>query len=520
MRFLERLLLPLLGILLVLLCWNPLGVGSDFWAHAAVGRWIFEHRAVPRAALFIWTFNGPWLAHSWLSELACYGLMRLGGDWGGPVLAVAFTALIGLIIFAVALWPILRSQRRLPLLVAGSAFLAILCCSNRFVPRPEIFTTLFTVCLYSALANLRHADEQTRARRGRSLLIALPLLFALWTNLHGAVLYGIVVLWLAAICDWLQYRDTLARQLLVSAALSTGAILINPYGAKYILIYTPLTRHSFYYIGEWLPFWVNPRLDLKVPAYELALVVTAFSAWKSNAQKRWGSLAWLLLAAASFIQARRNMDLLAMTSLTIIAREYPSLALRWASRFAPHAKTVRIGRAAGVIGAGALAGNLVWMTIVLLYLQSGAAFVKATRQALPTRQATFVAGLASPQLHALNLYNSAAYLEWRLDGSVPLYIDGLNAYPDSVYRTWREMWEASPEGVAALQRSGINCIMADHIAPNTYMPNLINTLATNPDWVMIYNGSDGSVLVRRELLMKPSNRHTALGRLTPRRTAS
>ncbi len=166
MRFLERLLLPLLGILLVLLCWNPLGVGSDFWAHAAVGRWIFEHRAVPRAALFIWTFNGPWLAHSWLSELACYGLMRLGGDWGGPVLAVAFTALIGLIIFAVALWPILRSQRRLPLLVAGSAFLAILCCSNRFVPRPEIFTTLFTVCLYSALASLRHADEQTRARRG------------------------------------------------------------------------------------------------------------------------------------------------------------------------------------------------------------------------------------------------------------------------------------------------------------------------------------------------------------------
>ena len=525
MRLLERFLLPLLGIVLVLLCWQPLEVGSDFWAHAAVGRWIVQHHAVPRGALFIWTYSGPWLAHSWLSELACYGLMRLGGEWGGPVLAVALTALIGLIIFAVALWPVLSSQRRLPLMVGASAFLAIMCCSNRFVPRPEIFTTLFTVCLYSVLAGWRSVDETIRAQRGRSLLIALPLLFALWTNLHGAVLYGIVVLWLAAICDQIQYRDLLARQLLFAATLSTCAILINPYGAKYLLIYTPVARHSFYYIGEWLPFWVKPRLDLKVPFYELILVMAALASWLSSTQKRWSSLAWLLLATVSFVQARRNMDLLAITSLAIIAREYSAMAARWMARFAPSGDTSPPWRAARAIGAIALLGNLTWMASVLLYCQSGGSFINATRQALPTRQADVVQTLASPRLHALNLYNSAAYLEWRLANSVPLYIDGLNAYPDCVYRTWRQMWEASPNGVAALQRSGINCVMAGHIAPNTYMPNLINSLATDPDWVMIYNGSDGSVLVRRELLapagspiaiIKPSSRRTAILTMKPR----
>ena len=398
MRFLERFLIPLLGILLVLLCWQPLVVGSDFWAHAAVGRWIVQHHAVPRGALFIWSYSGPWLAHSWLSEIACYGLMRFGGDYGGPVLAVALTALVGLIIFAVALWPVLNSLRRLPLLVGASAFLAILCCSNRFVPRPEIFSTLFTVCLYNALTALRTADERASTRRGKLLFIALPLLFALWTNLHGAVLYGLAVLWLAAVCDRIQYKDRLARQLLTAAALSTCAILINPYGAKYLLIYTPLARHSFYYIGEWLPFWVKPRLDFKVPLYELVLLAAAFTGWLSNAQKRWSGLAWLMLAAVSFVQARRNMDLLAITSLAIIAREYPSLALQWATRFAPQGEPTRAWRAAGIVGAGALAVNLVWMTGVLLYLQSGGAFVSATRQALPTHQAAVVESLASPRL--------------------------------------------------------------------------------------------------------------------------
>src|SRR5947209_6444234 len=79
-------------VMLLALCfmatWYPLDNGNDFWAHAAIGRWIVTHGSVPHHALFLWTSQQPWIAHSWLSEVCMYAVTRVGGDGVGAVLAL------------------------------------------------------------------------------------------------------------------------------------------------------------------------------------------------------------------------------------------------------------------------------------------------------------------------------------------------------------------------------------------------------------------------------------------------
>src|SRR5947207_1388437 len=58
----------------ILQAWCPLPGSDDFWAHAAVGRWIWQNGQVPDHSLFLWTASEPWVAHSWLGELALYHL--------------------------------------------------------------------------------------------------------------------------------------------------------------------------------------------------------------------------------------------------------------------------------------------------------------------------------------------------------------------------------------------------------------------------------------------------------------
>src|SRR5947209_1225012 len=66
-----------LGVLLV---WRPLSGFEDFWAHAAVGRWCWQARAVPHQTLFLWTADEEWVYHHWLCQLVFYGLTEVAGE--------------------------------------------------------------------------------------------------------------------------------------------------------------------------------------------------------------------------------------------------------------------------------------------------------------------------------------------------------------------------------------------------------------------------------------------------------
>ncbi|HEX3160821.1 MAG TPA: hypothetical protein VHQ45_20035, partial [Gemmatimonadaceae bacterium] len=93
----------LFAVVAALLLVNGSGLLNDpdsHW-HVAVGRLIWETRAVPWTDPFSHTFAGaPWIAKEWLAQLLLYGAHALGGWWGVVVLtattaAASFALLFG-----------------------------------------------------------------------------------------------------------------------------------------------------------------------------------------------------------------------------------------------------------------------------------------------------------------------------------------------------------------------------------------------------------------------------------------
>src|SRR4051812_3967576 len=122
----------LLAVLGAVLAWRLIPGTDDLWAHAAVGRWVWENGRVPDRVLFLWSADDPWVAHSWLSELASYALLDAGVEWVRlAVMALAVAP------FAV-LWRAWQRQARAAAVPAVLFAVAMACSAARFQARGEL----------------------------------------------------------------------------------------------------------------------------------------------------------------------------------------------------------------------------------------------------------------------------------------------------------------------------------------------------------------------------------------------
>jgi len=158
-----------------------LGDGDTGW-HIRTGEWILANGRVPHVDVFSYTKAGqPWFAWEWLWDVSAAWLYQHGG------LATVVTVNIVVICLTFALlFRLVRRHCENPFVAIAVTFLACAASSIHWLARPHLVTMLFTVILLMVL---------DRSREGRTRwLWALPLLFVLWTNLHGGFLAGLIVL--------------------------------------------------------------------------------------------------------------------------------------------------------------------------------------------------------------------------------------------------------------------------------------------------------------------------------------
>lgn len=274
-------------------------VDPDYWWHLTTGRWILDHRAIPTTDSFSVTHGGQnWYAHEWLAEL----LLAIGDKIGGYALNIVITALI----VAAGAWFLGRACRQyglgtLPslLLVAGGSFFII----NFLAVRPQVWGwALLAVLLHELCAH----DAANRT------LWRLPLLFALWVNIHLSVEIGAGALFVyglhRGLC-WLLARRSgtcatseaarLKHTILVGIACAV-ALCVNPRGPALIWftrVYANPNAERWKYIGEWQrpQFVGNERYLFIAGGIVLALVVLAMLTRRAL----WPGLLLLLFAAAA-----------------------------------------------------------------------------------------------------------------------------------------------------------------------------------------------------------------------------
>jgi hypothetical protein len=174
----------------------------DIWSHIYFGAQFVQTGKPTTIDYFSWTaYHQPSFDHEYLGE-AVFGLAYLG--LGGPGVLL-LKILVGLATFGLALSIAsknLDANAKLLAWVFGA--LAVVEISFGFAARPQIFTALSLAVELWLLGRI-HSGKWLWA-------FAFPPLFALWFNLHGGALVGLVLLFAAAAASSVQLLLTPALQ--------------------------------------------------------------------------------------------------------------------------------------------------------------------------------------------------------------------------------------------------------------------------------------------------------------------
>src|SRR4029453_15161589 len=145
--------------------------GDVSW-HIATGEWILDHRAVPYADPFSFTWAGkPWVPIEWLAETIMAGAYRLAGYSGIAALVTAALMTLHMIAF-------LNATRFIRPFVALGALIAMdLVLIPMMLARPHLIAWPMTAFWTWLMLRARE--------KGRAPPLAAALLMVIWANLHG-----------------------------------------------------------------------------------------------------------------------------------------------------------------------------------------------------------------------------------------------------------------------------------------------------------------------------------------------
>jgi hypothetical protein len=242
LRWLLIALLPAL----ILLRYPVDGTDYDLWWQMALGKYyIAHHTLIMDHSIFSWTPTDPtWIYNTCLGSIAIYLFYNFMGGFG----LWLFQWLIFLGVF-LSFYLFLRLIR-LRLDVTGVTLIAaigIACSLACRYYKPELFSAL----LFSWTVFIFFCAKITRRK---FLFYLYPLIFALWVNLHGAFVVGLVFLALAFTGELLNRiffsgKSFTTKELVhfgVACVLSGAATLLNPYGIDYLLnTYNTLTSEVY-----------------------------------------------------------------------------------------------------------------------------------------------------------------------------------------------------------------------------------------------------------------------------------
>jgi hypothetical protein len=211
---------------LFLLAGNRLLIDPDTMWQITVGQWIIDHRAVPQTDVYSFTMRGqPWISTQWLAQVAYAKAYAISG-WSGPVVLAASAIAATFALLAKFLSRHLSQSTALVFIAAALALTV-----PHLLARPHVLAMPIMVLWAGEL--IAAAD-----RRGAPSFRLLPLM-ALWANLHGGFVFGLVLIAPLALDAVLnaevKSRKSLALRWAAFAIAALIAGCCTPYGWNSLL---------------------------------------------------------------------------------------------------------------------------------------------------------------------------------------------------------------------------------------------------------------------------------------------
>jgi hypothetical protein len=483
-------LLPVLGALLAPISTVDLAYG------VRAGGIVLDSRALPSPDPFTFTAAGlAWLDQQWAAQAIFAVLFRAGG-WA--LLAIVRTALVGLVA-----WLVFRASRSSG---AGTRLAASLTLAGFAVGlvalalRPQLLAMVFFATTLALLA-------MRTSRPG--LVWSIPLIVAVWANVHGSFFLGPAAVMAAWLGDLVGGRSG-TRRLLALAGLSAAATLVGPYGVgvwSYALgvAADPTIRRL---ITEWQP--TAPLSFTGAVFYGSVAGTAAILAairWRGGRQgaapfvrRSWPTLLWLVGLAAIGTFAERGVAWWSIAAPVALAGLLATAAEERAVE--PSGATPSSPAPGSLVTTGIVAALLVAIGVLLPVWRGGDPLYgpDGLLTDAPRGITDAVRSEARPGDRIWNAQRWGSWLEFAVPAATVAVDSRIELIPT-------DAWEdhlALSSGSAGWSTILDNRRVAIVVASATEQRGLIPLMRASPEWRIVHEDRDGVVFARAHARIGPA----------------
>ncbi len=382
---------------LFLLAGNRLLIDPDTMWQITVGQWMLAHHAVPHTDVYSFTMRGqPWISTQWLAQVMYAKAYAIAG-WSGPVVLAAAAIAATFALLTKFLTRHLRDSTSLVFVAAALALTV-----PHLLARPHVLA--FPVMVAWAGGLIAAAD-----RRGAPSFWLLPLM-ALWANLHGGFVFGLVLiapLALDAVAGAdVSLRKPLALRWAAFAAIALIAACCTPYGWDSLL-----AAQKILGLGEALPLIMEwrPADFASLGAFEICLLLGIGFALLGGIKLPPLRIVLLLGFLHMALSQARAGEILALMAPLVLA--------------APLAR--QIGGAEAPASTAAASARGVWFAAVAIVLVAGTfAYASVHRFEPHSRGSPVAAVVALKKLNLERVFNDYDFGGYLIANGVATFIDG------------------------------------------------------------------------------------------------
>ena len=476
-----RAVLAGLAIAALALTW----VDPDLWGHVRFGLDIIDAGRLHDHDPYSFTSDVPWMNHEWLSETLMAAAFMAGGSPG--LILLKLSVVVATVIAAMR--PVWRSGCDV---TAQDAMLAVLLAGiwiRVYVVRPQIFSLL---CFAILLAVLRTVESGSTRR-----LVWLPVIFALWVNLHGGWLVGAGMLTLWAVVSAATAKQTARIPLALGVAASLAATLVNPYGTGMWTFLAETVRPARPLIDDWRPLSATPAL---LPFWIPVAATAAFALWRFRRAIPWGHVAIVVALGAASVRVSRLDAFFAIATVGLLGPHIVGMRADTFPSFSPSRRMWPV--------AIALAGALLLATAV--GTRTFRCIGMEGLEWLPERDVVPAIRSANLQGRMITWFGWGQYAIWHLAPAVRVSFDGRRetVYSDRFGNAHVRLYWVPNEAHDLFQS-----LDADF----AWVPKelALGTFLEAQGWTKIFEGSRSSVFSRRSHAPLPPNAAEAGSRCFP-----
>jgi hypothetical protein len=452
-----------------------------------MGRVILETGHIPARSIVSYTaVNEPLVAHAWLSEVIFASLFSIGGL---ALLTVATGILVAATHASIALF--LRNRGADPRWALGAAFISLAVSSTHWLTRPHMFS------IAGAALTLFLLETKSRKR-----LALFAVLFAVWANLHGGWLFGLLMIAIyvtgnlaeAALArerraEWMQ----LARGNAAALAIASLVTLLNPFGLA--LHREVLSGATSATLAKQMGEFMSPDFQAAAPLPFLAALLVSV-ALLAVLKKRMPLPHLILVVVSLFLALRsfRNMALFGVSA-------WPLIALHASNAWPAGRRKFPLFNEIARLDAGSRVGLYaapVALILILIGLNSGSVFGAQLIRSEFSNAKFPVAAVAKARAAGLN---DRIFEAWEWGGYIMyawpearLLVDPLK-FNDATTEAFAKIDAVRPGWQQEIDRWNIKTVIIHPKSP------LAETLAIDPGWKLWY--SDSTAVIFRPLTIDP-----------------